>query len=140
MREARIWVVIADGEIARICSSSDGTTTVVLAPAIDDAPSCELDSERTARTHRIWYGRENRHCFFARGAEQQFAGHIAQILLEAAREHAYDGLVVVAKPEIEAELRRALAPETRARLIGEVIRDLPHARSDEPAEPAPIRH
>ena len=133
MREARIWVVIADGETARISSSCDGTTIVIPAPSAraEDGPS---------PIHRAWYGSEKGRCLFYRGPSQDFAAHIAQILLEAAREHAYDGLIVIAAPEIEAELRRAIGPEISAKLIGEIIRDQNHLQLSEPSHTDEIRH
>ena len=59
------------------------------------------------------------------GATSRFAGHIAQILAEAAAEHAFDGLVIIAAPQIANEIERALGPQTHARMIGGIVRDLP---------------
>jgi protein required for attachment to host cells len=49
--------------------------------------------------------------------------HVSQLLLEGAREGAYDGLIIIAAPAVAAELEDALAPETRALLIGEIVHD-----------------
>jgi protein required for attachment to host cells len=138
MREARIWVVIADGESARISSSSDGTTMLVPAPPSAN-PFASVD-DQAMRSHRAWYGGERRPCIFYRGPKGEFAAHIAQILLEAAREHAYDGLIMIATPEIESELRRAIGPEISAKLVGEIIRDQPYPRFSEPPHTEQIRH
>jgi protein required for attachment to host cells len=67
------------------------------------------------------------------GATARFADHIAQILGEAAAERAFDGLVIIAAPHIAAEIERALSLQTRALMIGDIVRDLP---AFAPAEPA----
>jgi protein required for attachment to host cells len=140
MRDARIWVVIAHDETASICSSFDGTSVVVSASSSAELPADAADLDRTGRQHRAWYGPEQRNCFFNRGPRQQFAGHIAQILREAAREDAYDGLILIAAPGIEAELRRALSPETRAKLLGEVIRDGATSQTIDPLSSERVCH
>jgi protein required for attachment to host cells len=138
MREARIWVVIADGETARISSSFDGTTILVPAPSCAN-PFAGAD-DQASRSRRAWHGSESRPCIFYRGPKQEFAAHIAQILLEAAREHAYDGLIVIAAPEIEAELRRAIGPEASAKLVGDIIRNHPYPQFPAPSHTEQIRH
>ncbi len=141
MRDARIWIVSADGETARIASTFDGTTAIVAAPPfVDPFAGGDVEGDRADRCHKAWYRGKTRKSVFGHSPRQQFAGHIAQILLEAGREHAYDGLVLIATPEIETELRRALAPETQARLIGELIRDLGYARPLETVRSEEIRH
>jgi protein required for attachment to host cells len=138
MREARIWGVIADGETARISSSFDGTTILVPAPSCANPFASAYD--QPSRSHRAWYGSERRSCLFYRSPEGEFAGHIAQVLLEAAREHAYDGLIIIASQEIEAELRRAIGPEIAAKLVGEIIRDQHCPQVFEPSHTEQIRH
>jgi protein required for attachment to host cells len=73
---------------------------------------------------RAWYRFKGGQGFL-RGRKAQFAGHIAQILQEAAAEQAYEGLIIIATPEIADELERALDSRTRALLVGDVVRDLP---------------
>ncbi|HXJ01772.1 MAG TPA: host attachment protein [Micropepsaceae bacterium] len=80
---------------------------------------------------RAWYRFRSGHGFL-RGPKAQFAGHIAQILQEAAAEQAYDGLIIIAAPYIADELERALDPRTRALLVGDVVRDLPMSESPKP--------
>jgi len=136
MREARIWVVIADGETARISSSFEGTTMLVSAPPCANPFAGAYDQA----SHRAWYGSEKRSCLINRSPEGEFAAHIAQILLEASREHAYDGLIIIASPEIETELRRAIGPEIAAKLVGEIIRDQRCPQVFEPSHTEQIRH
>jgi protein required for attachment to host cells len=66
--------------------------------------------------------------------------HVSQLLLEGAREGAYDGLIIIAAPAVAAEREDALAPATRALLIGEIVHDhtIP-ARADVYAVPE-LRH
>jgi hypothetical protein len=137
MDDVRIWVVICDGESARICSTSDGTTAIVPPPPFADPFAGALEGNPI---EKAWFGHAKRGFLVRRGPKEQFARHIAQILFEAAREQSYDGLILIAAPEIEAELRRALAPETEARLLGEIIRDLPFARPVEADHAEGIRH
>ena len=139
MRNARIWVLIADVESARICSSTDGMTKLIPMLSLGN-PLGEADARRSVEAFRAWYSPEKRNFFFTRTVKQQYAAHIAQILLEAAREDTYDGLMIVATPEIESDLTLALAPEVRALLIGDVIRDLPYASQGEPPVLNAIRH
>jgi hypothetical protein len=109
MRKARIWVLMADVEGARICSTLDGTTKFI--PSPQDGG---------------WYRADKTTCLLG-SALGHFAAYLAQILREGARERAYDGLVIIAAPEIARSLERALAPETCALVIGEIVRDLPRA-------------
>lgn len=66
--------------------------------------------------------------------------HVSQLLLESAREHAYDGLVIIAAPPVAAELEEALAPETCALLIGQIVLDDTCLRPEVPCEQQEICH
>jgi protein required for attachment to host cells len=127
-----MWIAIVHEDMASISSSSDGRTIVVSASSCALSLEDEVDIDRAGLRHRAWYGPEKDNCFFNRGPKQQFAEHIAQILREAALEDAYDGLIVIAAPEIETELRRVLSPEIRAKLVGDVIRNTPLSATSEP--------
>lgn len=48
---------------------------------------------------------------------------ITQLLHEGAREKTYDGLIVIAVPEIAFTIRRLLTAETATLLIGDIILD-----------------
>jgi protein required for attachment to host cells len=114
-------VLLADAASARICSTDDGSATAI--PALPFASSVSgAGSEREELLCRAWQRAEGRNSTYA-GPAKRFALHLGQILREGAREKAYDGLVIVAAPEIAMHLDRMLAPETRARLIGEIVRD-----------------
>jgi protein required for attachment to host cells len=124
MRKARIWVLTVDGEGARICSTADGRTKFIPTPAYPALMSRDAPAFRGCKAYEAWY-RADRPCLLVSGAVGHFAAHLAQVLREGAREQAYDGLIVIASPEIARSLERALAPETCALLVGEVVRDLP---------------
>ena len=122
MPNPRIWILITDGVSARICSTKDGTTTAIVAPT-ELRPTASEDPGNK-RKSEAWYllgGKSS----FMRGPTAHFTDHIAQILGEAAAEHAFDGLVIIAATHIASEIERALSRQTRALMIGDVVRDLP---------------
>jgi protein required for attachment to host cells len=57
-------------------------------------------------------------------AEQRFAVSIAQRLYDMGHAHEYQALVVVAPPKMLGDLRAALHPEVRQRIVGELPKDL----------------
>lgn len=134
MREANIWVLIADGETARICSTREGLTT----PISGVAP-CGSFAGREEAIFNAWHGK-SRWSTFDRNLKRTYASYLAQLLLEAGREGAYDNLIIVAAPEIMKDLSRALSPETSARLIGSIVKDVPHFTAPEGAESYELRH
>jgi protein required for attachment to host cells len=112
-----IWVVITDGATARICSSEDGVTTLI--PTLDPVETFADGVEAWQSAERpVWNARPA-------AGRRKFATELARVLHDGASDDAYDGLIVIAAPRIMGELRQALAPETRRRLIGEIVRDLP---------------
>ncbi len=130
MRNTRIWILIADGVSARICSTDEGGTIAITAP--QEARSGTIGEPARHRMEEAWYLLGGK-CCLMRGASAHFTDHIAQILGEAAAERAFDGLVIIAAPHIASEIERALSLQTRALMIGDVVRDLP---AFAPAEPA----
>ena len=122
MRNARIWVLIADAASARICSTKDGTATAIDA-GTGAIRGLDTPGKRDETLCRAWFRAEG-HNSFSAGPVRRFALHLGQILKEGAREKAYDHLIVIAAPDIAGHLEQVLAPETRALLVGEVVRDL----------------
>jgi len=122
MRNNRIWILITDGVSARICSTSEGITRAITVPT--EAPFTSTAHPGNKRASEAWYISGGR-CSPMGGATAHFTGHIAQILGEAAAERAFDGLVIIAPPNIAGEIERVLAPRARALMIGDVVRDLP---------------
>ena len=116
----RIWVVITDGRSTRICSCQDGIATPITAPNFQLS---ERDfDDRDVMAYRAWFKAE-RQPMLSQNPYRQHLLHIGQVLLEAARERAYDGLVIIAAAPIVAQLESALAPETRALLIGKIVQE-----------------
>lgn len=116
----RIWVVITDGVNTRICSSRDGMATPITTPLFHVHGSAL--AEWDLRPYRAWFKAERQN-HLSRNPRRQHLLHVGQLLLEGAREAAYDGLIIIAAPGVAAELEDALAPEALARLIGEIVRD-----------------
>jgi hypothetical protein len=129
MRNARIWVLMADAVSARICSTEDGTTTPITAFPPSGYGLAE-DDGREELLCRAWLRAEGRDSLGG-GPVQRFAEHLAQILREGAREKAYDHFIVIATPEIAPKLDQALSLETRARLIGDIVTDIPQITASE---------
>jgi hypothetical protein len=113
----RIWIVITDGVSTCICSSHDGIATPITAPYF------HWDSgERDVMAYKAWFKAE-RQTWSSQNPRRQHLVHIGQVLLEGARAHAYEALLIIAGAPIAAQLENELAPETRALLIGKIIQD-----------------
>jgi len=140
VRGACIWVLITDGVTARICSTGDGLATPVVAPMV---PTCPLDGPAdivwNETAYRAWFSADSQR-LFPSSAKGQLALHLAQLLNEGARDRAFSGLIVVAAPQIRWELKQALSPETRALLIGKIVRDLPVLDSPDDGVGIELRH
>ena len=134
---SRIWVVITDGVNTRICSCRDGMATPITTPF----PNCDMSDsdDRGLRAYSAWFKAEGQRRPSLNPTRLHLV-HVSQLLLEGAREKAYDGLIIICAEPVLAALEDALAPETRALLIGKVIRD--HAVFEVPAstQPAEMRH
>jgi hypothetical protein len=133
--EARIWVLITDGVNTRICSSDDGMATPITAPMF--LPEGPL--ERYASIHEAWFKAEGQRRL-SPNPNRQHLWHLSQLLLEGARNDAYDGLIIIAAEPIVAKLKEMLAPETRALLIGRIVRDFVGLEPSASCPPAEIRH
>ena len=133
-QSARIWVLITDGANAQLCSCQDGSGVPIAPPCFERSSSLGTD----LRTFSAWFKAEGQ-SRISLDAPLQHLLYVSQLLQEAAREGAYDGLVIIAAAPIATELEDALSPETRALLIGKVVsyslppdaerpRDQPHLR------------
>jgi hypothetical protein len=132
---SRIWVVITDGVNTRICSCQDGMATPITTPFL--RPDCSDGPDLEA--YNAWFKVEGRHRP-SRTPITRHALHVGQLLLEAARDKAYEGLIIIAAEPVLAQLEDALAPETRALLIGKIIRDDATFEQPTPCEPPEMRH
>ncbi|MEN6541023.1 host attachment protein [Parvibaculum sp.] len=131
MKPPHIWIVVADGETARIFSAHGRTAK--LEPAIPyelrmvNPPSREQGTERPGRGHesvgQLRHGVQPRvdpH----REAKRTFAEEIAELLHGKTRERAFDELILAAPPKMLGDLRDALDDKTRALVKAELHKDL----------------
>jgi len=132
---SRIWVLVTDGVNTRISSCQDGMATPITTPFLHRDCSDEPDLGAL----NAWFKVEGHHRP-SRSPITQHLLHVSQLLREAARDKAYDGLIIIAAELIQAELEDALAPETRALLIGKIIRDDAMFEQPTPCEPPEMRH
>lgn len=126
---ARIWVLITDGVSTRLCSCQNGMTASITPPLFDfrgPAPD-----ERDVAAYKAWFKAEPQKRL-SQNPRRQHVWHVCQLLLEGARERAYDGLVIIAAESVVAEIETALAPEARALLIGKIVRDVPSREPEVP--------
>jgi len=133
----RIWVLITDGVSSRLCSCHDGVAAPISSPLFNlhGAASNGLD----LMAYTAWFKAEPQKRL-SQNPRRQHVLHVSQVLLEGARERAYEGLVIIAAAPIAAEFEEALAPETRALLIGNVVRDSPCLESEVPRNQQEICH
>jgi protein required for attachment to host cells len=95
MHESCIWVLVAGRDEARIYSSADGVYDLnAVMPDAAGKPSI-LDGTT-------------------------FSGFVAAVLRDGAREGAYDGLILVAPPDVARDLRHAMGPDIAPLVIGEI--------------------
>jgi hypothetical protein len=134
---SRIWVLITDGVNTRMCSCQDGMAMPITTPFLhlDGSDS----DERDLRAYKAWFKAEGQQRLSGNPRCQHLL-YLSQLLLEGARDKAYDGLIIIAAEPILAELEDALAPETRALLIGKIIRDDAMFEQPTPCEPPAMRH
>lgn len=136
MTEPRIWVLVANGESARLYCG-DGNMArltpaisrelraldfIQVAPVIPE-PSAFDEADIWNEPVEMWDVPESSTIFDSRAP---FADQLARLLRDGAFDGAYDGLVIAAAPHIMSSLNRALTAETRARLMGCVVDDLMH--------------
>ncbi len=64
-------------------------------------------------------------------AKRNFARHLAKLLEDGLKQAAYERLILVAPPRVLGDLRAALSDGVRAKLTGELNKDLTHATVQE---------
>lgn len=112
-------------------------TTPVTSPVFDlHGPAPDA---RDLEAYRAWFKAEPQRRL-SQNPRRQHVWYVSQVLLEGARERAYDGLVIIAAPTVAAELEERLAPDTRALLIGNIVRDSLGLEPDMSCERQDIRH
>ena len=136
-RGTRIWILITDGVSSRLCSCHDGIATLITTPLFG-VHGTGFDG-RDVRAYKAWFKAESL-TRLSQNPRRQHVLHLAQLLLEGARERAYDGLVIMAAATVGTEVEEALAPEARALLIGNIVRDSAWLEPEVACEQRDIRH
>jgi protein required for attachment to host cells len=125
-----LWIAIADGEHARFVQP-DANNVLRTINSIDAASahlrSRDIGSDRPGRSfesgnpaHHAVGQRHDLH----RMAKDTFARLISEQLNAASARGEFDELLLVAPPRALHELREALDPATKAKLVGTLERDL----------------
>ena len=130
-KRPRVWVVLADGEHARVVSpvAAKGQFATVL--ALDSANAHKRSSDiGTDRPGRVFESASTtRHAVTPRSdphvlAKRQFAVEVGHLINEHDQLHAFDRLVLVAPGHALHDLREALAKPAAAKLVGSLTKDL----------------
>jgi protein required for attachment to host cells len=134
------WILIADGAKARVLAHDRKSRT--LSPAFpheftgSTAQSKEIASDRQGRSFDSAgrgqpgdVGGQGRHAMEPRTdpqryAEYSFARDLARHLQDAANNHRFDDLVLVAAPKTLGDLRELLPATVKKRISAEVDKDL----------------
>jgi protein required for attachment to host cells len=126
-----VWVLVGDGRKALVLrNEGDATfpnlTSQDVFKAGKNPTTAALGSDRPGRTIEHFTGRRSgiEQTDWHDIAEHRFAQHVAYLL--DARDAAGDisALIVVAPPRTLAELRQSFSPSLRAKIIGELDKDL----------------
>jgi len=131
MKPTRTWILIADGARARILQNDGpGKGLQALEGRVwqgDHAATHELMTDRTGRAFSpVGPARSaiEPHSDPHRQLKRNFVHRLADALADGSRDRAYDRLILVAAPSAIGDLRAALSPEVRAKVVAEVPKDL----------------
>ncbi len=133
MKARKTWILIADGARARIvqCNGPGKGLTPALSHdfAASHAPSRDFGTDKPGRaqgggsgSHHAVEPKVDPHTF----EKHVFAEHLAEEVLKAKAEKAFDSLVLVAPPPALGELRKAFGAKLSDCLIAELAKDLTH--------------
>ncbi len=128
-----IWIVVADGAKARVLSRQgrhgplEPASDMCFAEAEARLPTRDVGADRPGRVQES--ANAARHAMeprvdWHRFAKERFAIGIANALEAAAQRKLYEELILVAPPRALGDLRRALGRHAKARVAGEVAKDL----------------
>ncbi len=113
MSSNEIWVVVAtDASGARILANTDGTSRVLQTLAMPPRPAAARDAKIVNLLH-------------ARRPGATLARQIMSHLIEGAIHGCYEGLVIVASPDMTRELRLAMDRRVHDLVLGEIVEDAP---------------
>lgn len=141
MKPIKTWILIADGAQARLVYN-DGPGHGVKAASEEilhgrNLPGREINSDRPGRTFDS--AGEGRHAkeppTDPRDNEKQhFLRRLAEVLDNGVKRARYDRLVIVAPPRALGQLRALLSDRVRAKVCGELDKDLIHVPTGELAQ------
>jgi protein required for attachment to host cells len=141
MKATRTWILIADGARARILQNDGPGKGLHEVKGLvfhgDHASTHEIMSDREGRSHSsVGPGRSaiESHSDPHRELKKKFAHQLADALAHGLQQKAYDRLVIVAAPSALGDLRAALSEQVRAKVTGEVAKDLTKTPDGEVAE------
>jgi len=130
-KQSVTWVVIADGEHARIVVTKEKAASYVTLREFTSqtahASSHELGGDRPGRTQES--ATTVRHAIQPRSdpheqGKQEFAREVAAVLNEASANNEFDRIVLMAQPRLAASLRAGLAEAVRRKIVGALQKDL----------------
>jgi protein required for attachment to host cells len=131
----KAWVLVADGQRARILERENTESEWFVLPAetreVDDPPTHEQGSERPGRVNERG-GSASRHAIQPRSdyheaAKVDFAKALCGRLEVAANAHQFGRLILVAPPHFLGVLRQELGDAARGLLRGTLDKDLTQA-------------
>ncbi len=131
------WVLVADGEKALIMenrgSAAEPRLSVRRKETQVNPPDREQATDRPGRmpdgpsVHRSAVDETDWHEL----EKERFASDLAELLYKQAHHGAFDGIVLVAGPQILGQIREKLHPEVVDRVIAEVPKVLTNHTTDE---------
>ncbi len=131
MKPTRTWILIADGARARILENDGPGRGLHPVPGAvfhgDHASTHDIMSDRTGRTYQSKGQARSAieaHSDPHRELKKKFAHQLADALAHGLQQKSYDRLVIVAAPSALGDLRAALSEHVRAKVTGEVDKDL----------------
>ena len=125
----RIWVLVADGGIARIFRKPNAHLEMIGEAFPGETMQADLTNKTLGRGIKSGAGGSVRHKYephmeAARQDSKLFAQEIADWLETAVQAEAFDKLVLVAAPRTLGDLRLAMARTVQERIVAEVDKDL----------------
>jgi len=138
MKSIKTWILIADGAQARLVYN-DGPGHGIKPTSEEilhgrNLPGREINADRPGRTFdSVGKGRHAKApTTDPRDNEKQhFVRRLAEMLDDAAKHGRYDRLVIVAPPRALGQLRAMLSDRVRAKVSGELDKDLTHVPTGE---------
>ena len=128
-RAPRIWIMVIDHGKAQVFykTASDLELVADAQPDVEER-GLDLGNKEVGRNF-VPFGHGNRHITDPREGQKKheeifFARNLSGWVDEALKRDAFDQLVLVAAPRMLGDMRAQLSDHVRARIIGEIAKDL----------------